>query len=63
MFKRSAAVHTWCFFTAGGFDQVKLVAVAARRSTADHGVIGSTRSSPAPGGSPRNSTHARLMQG
>jgi 4,5-DOPA dioxygenase extradiol len=25
--------------------------------------IGSTRSSPAPGGSPRNSTHARLMHG
>jgi membrane protease YdiL (CAAX protease family) len=27
------------------------------------GMTGSTRSSPAPGGSPRNSTHARRMQG
>ena len=34
MFKRSASAHTWRFFTAGGFDQVKLESAADLRALA-----------------------------
>ena len=35
MFKRSASAHTWRFFTAGGFDQVKLESAADLRALSD----------------------------